>query len=320
MKKILCFLLLMLVVSPAVRASCSFYSGVSGEVPGYLNFGNVVVQRDVPVGSVLATAVTGAYNSGNPIAGCTREAWTARWELTQWGTLSGYGDGVYNTNLPGVGLRLSSAVSGKTLPYEGSYPYNAGGSWASLPGDGIKGELIKTGDITSGTLTDGTLARASVVNQFYFANVTLNGTNTVTAAACSVTSSNVDVPLGDYDKGEFSGQGATTAWHPFNIDLECDKSASINVQIDATQDPSNIAGVMKLDNTGSSGTASGVGIQLWYVPNGGTAVQFGQQSHYYTSPYGGHETVQLQARYYQTAQTVTAGQANATATFTLTYK
>ena len=41
-----------------------------------------------------------------------------------------------------------------------------------------QGELIKTGDITSGTLTDGTLARASVVNQFYFANVTLNGTNT----------------------------------------------------------------------------------------------------------------------------------------------
>jgi hypothetical protein len=55
------------------------------EVPGYLNFGNVVIQRDVPIGSVLATAVTGAYNNGNPIAGCTREAWTARWEMTKWG-------------------------------------------------------------------------------------------------------------------------------------------------------------------------------------------------------------------------------------------
>lgn len=46
MRKFICFLLLMLVVSPIARASCSFYSGVSGEVPGYLNFGNVVVQRD----------------------------------------------------------------------------------------------------------------------------------------------------------------------------------------------------------------------------------------------------------------------------------
>ncbi|HHD7242103.1 TPA: hypothetical protein ACNOIA_004379 [Enterobacter cloacae] len=174
MRKVICFLLLMLVVSPIARASCSFYSGVSGEVPGYLNFGNVTVQRDAPVGSVIATAVTGAYNNGNGIAGCTREAWTARWELTQWGTLSGYGNGVYNTNLPGIGLRLSTAASGKVLPYESSYPYNAGGSWASIPGDGIKGELIKTGDVTSGTLTDGMLARASVVNRFYFANVMLN--------------------------------------------------------------------------------------------------------------------------------------------------
>lgn len=36
MRKVICFLLLMLVVSPIARASCSFYSGVSGEVPGYL--------------------------------------------------------------------------------------------------------------------------------------------------------------------------------------------------------------------------------------------------------------------------------------------
>ncbi|MFB1416115.1 fimbrial protein [Klebsiella michiganensis] len=32
------------------------------------------------------------------------------------------------------------------------------------------------------------------------------------------------------------------------------------------------------------------------------------------------ETVQLKARYYQTASAVTTGPANATATFTLTYK
>lgn len=74
MRKFICFMLLMLVVSPIARASCSFYSGVSGEVPGYLNFGNVVVQRDVPIGSVLATTITGAYNNGYAIAGCKREA------------------------------------------------------------------------------------------------------------------------------------------------------------------------------------------------------------------------------------------------------
>ena len=65
-----------------------------------------------------------------------------RWELTQWGTLSGYGNGVYNTNLAGVGLRLTTAQSGKVLPYEASYPYKCRGSWASIPAM-VSGELIK---------------------------------------------------------------------------------------------------------------------------------------------------------------------------------
>ncbi|HCB1501503.1 TPA: fimbrial protein [Klebsiella michiganensis] len=315
MRNVILFFLLLMVVSDVAMASCSFTGGVTSELAGYLNFGNVTVQRDAPVGSVLATTVTGAYNNGNAIAGCTREAWTARWELTQWGTLSGYGNGVYNTNLPGVGLRLSSASSGKPLPFESSYPYNAGGSWASIPGDGIKGELIKTGDITSGTLTNGVLARASVVNQFYFANVTLNGTNTVKSEACTVTTPSVDVPMGDHDKSEFSGAGSTTDWVSFDIGLTCDIGARINVRIDATADASaGSQGVMQPD----SGGATGVGIQLHYRPDD-AAVQYGQERFYWQSVYG-DDIVQLKARYYQTAGTVTPGTANGTATFTLTYK
>ncbi|TKU37308.1 type 1 fimbrial protein [Citrobacter sp. wls716] len=315
MRNVILFFLLLMAVSDVAMASCSFTGGVTSELAGYLNFGNVTVQRDAPVGSVLATDVTGAYNNGNAIAGCTREAWTARWELTQWGTLSGYGSGVYNTNLPGVGLRLSTASSGKVLPYESSYPYNAGGSWASIPGDGIKGELIKTGNITSGTLTNGVLARASVVNRFYFANVTLNGTNTVKSEACSVTTPSVDVPMRDHDKSEFSGAGSTTDWVSFDIGLNCDVGARINVRIDAPADASaGSQGVMQLD----SGGASGVGIQLHYRPDD-AVVQYGLERFYWQSVYG-DEIVQLKARYYQTAGTITPGAANGTATFTLTYK
>ncbi|HED2284989.1 fimbrial protein [Klebsiella pneumoniae] len=315
MRKLLFFLLLMIAVLPEVQATCSFYGGVTSEVSGYLNFGNVVIQRDAQVGSTIATAITGPYNGGNGIAGCQREAWTARWELTQWGTLSGYGNGVYNTNLPGVGLRLSFASTGRVLPYEISYPYSAGGTWLSIPGDGIKGELIKTGDITSGTLTGSVLARASVVNQFYFANVTLNGTNTVKSEACTVTTPSVDVPMGDHDKSEFSGAGSSTDWVSFDIGLSCDVGARINVRIDATADASaGSQGVMLID----SGGASGVGIQLHYRPDD-AAVQYGQERFYWQSVYG-DEIVQLKARYYQTAGSITPGAANGTATFTLSYK
>lgn len=215
----------------------------------------------------------------------------------------------------GVGLRLSFASTGRVLPYEISYPYSAGGTWLSIPGDGIKGELIKTGDITSGALTGSVLARASVVNQFYFANVTLNGTNTVKSEACTVTTPSVDVPMGDHDKSEFSGAGSSTDWVSFDIGLSCDVGARINVRIDATADASaGSQGVMLID----SGGASGVGIQLHYRPDD-AAVQYGQERFYWQSVYG-DEIVQLKARYYQTAGSITPGAANGTATFTLSYK
>ena len=293
-----------------VQASCQFVNGVTAEIPGYISFGNIAVQRDAPVGSVIATATTGAYNGGNTIAGCT-EAWTFRQELTKWQTLSAQGNGVYNTNVPGVGIRMTSP-SGKVLPYD--LPINAN-TYVNINGDGIKAELIKTGDITGGTLDTGMLARASVVNQFYIANVTLNGNNTITSESCTVTTPTVNVPMDDHEKSEFSGVGSTTEWVNFDIGLTCDVGARINVRIDAAADPSaSSQGVMQLD----SGGASGVGIQLHYRPDDAT-VQYGQERFYWQSVYG-DEIVQLKARYYQTAQTITPGPANATATFTLTYK
>lgn len=306
----------LLMVSGMARASCYLADGVSGEIPGYISFGNVTVQRDIPVGSVIASATTGAYNGGNRIAGCT-EPWTYRWEMTQWSTLSALGNSIYDTNVPGVGIRLTNTASNKVIPYDES----RGVVDVVITGDGIKAELIKTGDISGGTLTPGVLARASVVNQFYFANATLNGNNTITSAACQVTTPDPSVDLGSHDKNEFSGTGSTTDWKTFNIGLNCNKGAKINVRIDpAAGAVDTMADVMKLDDAGSSSTASGVGVQLWFRPNGGSAVTFGQETYYWTSGYGGSETVQLQARYYQTAQTITPGAANATATFTLTYK
>ncbi|MDR9889187.1 fimbrial protein [Pseudenterobacter timonensis] len=314
MKRILksgCLLFALWGAASGAQAACNFVGGVTGEVPGYISFGNVTVQRDAPVGSVIATATTGAYNGGNSIAGCT-EAWTYRWELTQWRTLSASGNNIYSTNLPGVGIRLTNTASNRPLPYDQSVP---GNTYILIGNDGVKAELIKTGNITSGTLTNGVLARASVMNQFYFANVTLNGTSTVKSEACTVTTNLVDVPMGDHRESEFSGVGFTTDWVNFDIGLTCDIGARINVRIDAAADPTaGSQGVMQLD----SGGATGVGIQLHYRPDDAT-VQYGQERFYWQSIYG-NEIVQLKARYYQTAGTITPGTANGTATFTLSYK
>ena len=304
----------LLLLSFSGMASCQFVKGVTSEVSGYISFGNVSVQRDIPVGSVIATAATGAYNGGQSIAGCSGESWVYRWEMAQWKTLSAQGNSIYSTNIPGVGLRLTNVYNGKRLPYDQSQKPNTN---IFIPG--INAELIKTGKITGGMLTTGVLARASVANQFYFANVTLNGTNTITATACSVSTPQVNVPLGIYDKSQFNGVGTGTQWQLFSVDLNCDTGARINTRIDATADSAGVSGVMKLDGAPGDMAATGVGIQLQYTPDS-AMVQFGKERFYYQSPYGGAESVQLQARYYQTEQKITAGTANGTATFTLTYK
>lgn len=294
------------------RAACQFADGVSSELNGYIHFGNIVVQRDAPVGSVLATATTGPYNGSRRVAGCT-ENWVFRWEPTQWKTLHPQGNNVYETNIPGVGIRIT--YKNWFVPRDFDLP----ASYVVIDGEGIKATLFKMGPISGGTLTPGVLARASVRNQFYIANATLGGNNTITTTACNITTPNVDVDMGRYDKSLFNGQGSTSEWRFFSIGLNCDKDARINVRFDATKDPSNIAGVMKLDNTDDAVTAAGIGVQLYFEPNNSPAL-LGQEQFYYTSLYGGAEVVKLKARYYQTEPSIKAGLANATATFTLTYK
>lgn len=307
----LCALLLLSSIS---RASCQFYyDDVTSEVAGYLTFGAVVVQQDTPVGAVIATATTGPYLNGSAIAGCD-EPWVLQWELTRWRVPSTPGSDIYRTNLPGVGIRLTNTDLGETLPYTQERTDND--SYVVIRGDGIKGELIKTGEITSGNLLSGVLARGTVSNQFYFANVTLNGTNAISVSGCTVESPSITVPLNDHSKRDFSGRGSGTAWQTFDIDLDCNWHAKIHVRFDATLD--NDAGatnVMALDP--DPGAATGVGVQLAY--QSGLAVEFGK-SHFYRLSAGGKEAIQLQARYYQTQEIIKAGLANATATFTLTYR
>ncbi len=292
-------------------ASCYFTGDVTSEVPGYINFGYVLVQRDTPVGAVIATATTGAYNGGDRIAGCT-EPWTLKWDVKQWSVPSRLGHSIYRTNVEGVGIRLTNTSLGEVIPYT----QERGVEDVVIQGDGIKGELIKTGDITGGSLLPGVLARGMVSDEFYFANVTLNGISTIVTTACSVTSPNIEVPLGEHDKSEFSGRGSGTAWQMFDIGLECDRGARISVRIDATEDSdAGQKDVMALDPDPNA--AAGMGVQLWYQ-NGG-AVAFGE-THYNQLSAGGNEAIHLQARYYQTLESIKAGQANATATFTMIYR
>ncbi|CAI1666481.1 Type-1A pilin [Serratia quinivorans] len=135
--------------------------------------------------------------------------------------------------------------------------------------------------------------------------------------ACSLSSSSINVPLGDVLISKFTGVGISTGDQTFNLGLTCDKEAKINVSLAGTQNADTCEiSVLALTSAGQTGTASGVGVQLLY---GGVPLKINTNILLKTSA-GGQETLPLTARYYQTKATVGTGQANSSATLNITYQ
>lgn len=160
-------------------------------------------------------------------------------------------------------------------------------------------------------------------------NVTVNGgtihfTGNIVDAACavSVNSENQTVKLGEYRTAVFTGAGVTTVPIPFNIILnDCDPSVSSSAAI-AFKGQKNVTDstLLALSAGGDNRVvATGVGIQIKdrnstvLVPDGTT----------YSTPetlFKGSNTLLFTANYKSTADSVTAGSANASATFTINYQ
>jgi type 1 fimbria pilin len=300
-------------LSPSALASCSFTGGVSSELSKTVNFGKVNVQRDSPIGTVLATKTTGDYNGGSAFFGCTT-AWIFRWETSMWPTLSSYGNGVYNTNIDGIGVRISKSSNGKVMPYDAPI---AAGTYSLI--EDVKAELIKTkaGTVGAGTILNGMLSRNSIAGQFYTANITLTGTNTIVPVACSVTSTSIPVPMGDIPRTSFTGVGSSSPEKSFYIPLNCDATTRVNVTLDGTRHSSGVAGLLALDPSASDTVASGVGLQLLFKS---APVSLGSPIAVGTVAADGAYSVPFTARYYQTDAIIGGGKANSTATFTMTYQ
>ena len=138
----------------------------------------------------------------------------------------------------------------------------------------------------------------------------------ITTSGCTVTTKSLSGPLGSFKRSEFSGVGSTTQTNTFNILVDCSESTNINMTLNATADSSSAPGVIAIDSTAGVTTAKGVGIQLL---RSNKPVVIGSSFYIGTTNVTGASRIEMAARYYQTKSTVTAGQANATATFTLTY-
>ena len=141
----------------------------------------------------------------------------------------------------------------------------------------------------------------------------------VVDAACAVAQNSVDqtVQMGQVRVADFAGTGSEAgAKTPFTIGLEdCDTTVSQNAAVTFNGNAdSGAAGV--LANAAGEGSAQGVGIQIY--DNDGTALALGTASQAVTL-IDGTNTLNFSADYVSTADTVTAGNVDATATFNITY-
>lgn len=324
---------LLLVASKGALATCTFMDSRFGPNDAVaLDWGTIVVQRDTPVGTIVARTSDSALGGRNNFMQCNASGYT-----TQWVAGPGFapviygGQTLYQSGVPGLAIRIVTTGAGTSGGRYGTGPLPrqitnvyclAGGNWWRLCG-GTWGNLvlhlIKIAPTTgSGPITTGTIAQALVVGDTNVMEYSI-GSGVIQTVACSVRNSNISVTMGKAKNTDFGTPGSTSGDADFAIDLNCDASTNINL----TLAPGNAGaadaakGIINIDNAGAGKTASGVGVQVMY---NNAPLALNSRIAVATTAADGSYSIPLKARYYQTQPAVTPGIANANATFTLTYQ
>lgn len=168
-------------------------------------------------------------------------------------------------------------------------------------------------------LSTGTVASAATTVK----GGTVHFTGQIVNAACAVSadSTNQTVNLGQYRTAKFDKVGAYSDPVPFNIKLEdCDTTVSTTAQVQfyggVTSADATLLSVSNISG-GAAGSASGVGIEI--SDGKGKILTPGTTWSTAQNLFAGANTLPFSARYKSTSATVTAGEADADATFEMQY-
>lgn len=321
--------------------------------------GNLTVGRDVPLGaeiyrqtfqaanSVRLSCSAGLYNietrRGLPVKPLALSSWAG----TPWA------GNVYQTGVPGIGIAIWYA--GNALPFTGNGTNCGGGVNACVWN--IQGTLafdisfIKIGEVSPGTIQGAQLPtvdqRWQSSNNIELSRVNFSGAINIVSRTCSTP--DVSVPMGTYRLNEFSGKNSFTPWKDFSIalnncpafhgyyqgtgprwlsdgssnNLDSRKNNVLQVRLDPTRAAiTPNLGIMSLNPSapGEDPAATGVGLQV--ADSHGAPLPLATLRASGITPRaveGASYTIPLKARYIQTEDSLTAGPANATATFTINY-
>lgn len=302
--------MLLLAAGPSF-AGC--LSHPSQGAPQQITFGTVEIPADAAPGAVLAERSSSpAWNS--PGFKCLKPSRTSG--LGVFTAASALGEGILETNVPGVGIRVYFSHSGQG---ENTVPYNVHIPWifdGRLSNAHFRVQLIKTGPIgDGGALTVGTLARAGYDGSGQVWADLVDTRVEPQRPTCAFTSRRLVFALDKVDGGTLAVAGSSHWATQQLVSTGCTNASQILMTFTGPADETDPS-LFKLQGVGA---ASGVAVELrsddpdaQAIPNSASplvlrAAQEGQS-------YG------FRARYRTTGKPIAPGSANASITVNVAYR
>jgi type 1 fimbria pilin len=304
-------LTLLVLFAPPVSAGC--LSHPAQGAPQAVSFGTVSVPIDAPAGTVLVERRSApAWTS--PEFSCSKHSRTA--SMGTFTTPSALGEGIYDTNVPGIGIRVlfhNDGVADTPVPEDS---YIGWGYKAKLINAHFRVQLIKTGKVsTSAALTAGTLARAGY-DQKTQVWADLAGTQIEPERpTCAFTLRGLTFALGRVDARELVAAGSSPWIEQTLVSNGCTAATVIDMSFNAAAHPDDAS----LFAVTGVNAAQGVGIQLTSVEVNAPAVPGGATVMRLPAYSAAHGYV-FRARYRATGKAVTPGPANASIVVNVSYR
>ncbi|SDC15824.1 major type 1 subunit fimbrin (pilin) [Cupriavidus sp. YR651] len=304
-------------------ADCSSDGSLSIDVPVKFS-APINVGRDVAVGQDISAAYFHPVTANAGFGTCTPPGGNAYWQGNR-PLAPGFHD-VYESGVPGIGLRFEMAVSSGlwngsfVIPYTQSNRNNTHLNLAWHTADYVKVHIVKTASTTgSGLATPGTYATMALNSGPTRLTISIppDGlhVNTVTCQTPDVV-----VNLGNHATSELGTVNAFSASTNFEIALNnCPGGIkAIKYEVDAATSILDAdRAVVALD--AASTAKGGVGVQL--LDGAGNPHKLGVSNTLSgVDPNGGNYKIPLRARYFRTGAGIGAGSANTSMTFTMSYE
>ena len=309
MKKLAVIIACLMTATSAWAAGCDIGTPKTQQI----SLPDLIVDPNLPPGSVIGSKTVSV--TGGLAQSCTGSVPYQSMMTGSWGTPSSVMPDVYETGVPGVGVKVTDyLLPNRNVPVAMTLTPEAN---SPLIGSDIQLLFYRTGEIKPGIFPGGEVVRFSLPDSSGNTTNVLSlqvASGSVRMKSCYAKSPNLIVQLGSVNRSVFVGMGSTVTPTSFQIELVCQGDLPVNVSFSsASSAPSSVPGIVPIDN--APGSASGIAIKIMY--RDGSPLRFDTPQTYHT--FGKREiAIPLLATYTPIAKAITPGAVRGAITFTIT--